>query len=239
MKHNIFLRAGCCLLLTLLALSHTALAQNKYKDGDYIKLYALKGSLDLTKTKYKNDADYYERKSLAKMDMEAIILLMPPNPITLNTVDGEYFAPSEPKGYFNIRTGLRFNGRGEKEENEGDEYTMSIYYLTLPVYLQYNLPVKETGLFFAGLGPYYGYALFGKYVDKINGETTRESIKFGKDESGLRRGDFGLGLVAGYVYRRLLLQLSYDFGLSNINFEKDFKAYNRAFGFSVGYVLKP
>jgi hypothetical protein len=228
----------------LLIASYAGQAQNtKYDAAAFIKLRALKTSLDLVKTKYKNDADYYERKMLAKMDMEAIILLAPANPFSIggnkNEVEGEYVAAEPAKGWWTIRTGLRFNGRGEKEENEGDSYAMSIYYLTLPIYLQYMLPVNDEGLFFAGIGPYFGYALWGKYKDKIAGETTTEKIRFGKDNDGVRRGDFGLGLVAGYEFKRIMLQLSYDYGLSNINFDKDFKVSNRAVGISVGYVINP
>lgn len=238
MQRKLFIGCGLLLIISL-----TTQAQNtKYSTSDFIRLYGLKASFDLAKVKYKPNSDYYKRQRLAKLDMEAMLLLMPDNPFHIggkdNDVEGGYVAPGNNKGYFNIRTGLRFNGRGEKQENEGDEYKMSLYYLTLPVYLQYNKLVNDNGLFFAGLGPYYGFALFGKFVDKIDGETFKENIKFGRDESGLRRGDFGLGFIAGYVYKRMLVQLSYDMGLTNINFESDFKAFNRAFGISVGYVLQ-
>jgi len=132
------------------------------------------------------------------------------------------------------------HGRGDVQKaDNGDTYKTSVYYLALPHYLLYNRrAASNDDRFFAGLGPYYGYALFGKFIDKINGETIKEKIKFGKDESGIRHGDFGIGIVAGYIFKQILLQLSYDMGLSNIGFDNDAKAFNRAFGFSIGYVLK-
>ncbi|MEJ0102043.1 MAG: outer membrane beta-barrel protein [Bacteroidota bacterium] len=213
----------------------------KYQPGDYAKLIALKASFDVAKTKYKND--YYKRKALEKADFEAILLITPdifPNPFDVNKnenrVEQDDAATEKPRSFLSFRTGLRLSGRGDKQVDDDATYKTYIYYLALPVYALYNYQ-SPGGVFFGGLGPYYGYGLFGKYIDKVNGETTKEKIKFGKDESGLRHGDFGLGLVAGYVYKRILFQFSYDFGLSNIYFDKEDKAFNRAFGISVGYIL--
>lgn len=208
---------------------------------DYL---ALKGSIDIAKTKYGDDN--YKRDPLARFDIEAIIALaeeMLPNPWDKKSGQNSIMYlddPAKPQNFLQVRTGLRLHGRGDVQKADGgDTYKTSIYYLALPLYLLYNRrATNDNDRFFAGLGPYYGYALFGKFIDKVNGETTKEKIKFGKDESGIRRGDFGLGFVAGYIYGKILLQLSYDLGLSNIGYDKDFKAFNRAYGFSIGYVLK-
>jgi hypothetical protein len=207
---------------------------------DYI---ALKASIDVAKTKYGDG--YYTIDPFACFDIEAIIALaeeLLPNPYDTNGQNSFLNAEdaAKSKNFFQLRTGLRLHGRGDVQKaDNGDTYKTYIYYLALPVYLLYNhRATNGNDKFFAGLGPYYGYGLFGKFIDKVNGETTKEKIKFGKNESGFKHGDLGLGFVAGYVYGKILFQLSYDLGLSNIGFDKDAKAFNRAFGFSVGYVLK-
>jgi hypothetical protein len=163
-----------------------------------------------------------------------------PNPFDVNKSENpveEETAPTEKsRSFFSFRTGLRFSARGDKQVADDATYQTYVYYLALPVYALYNYQFSG-GVFFGGLGPYYGYGLFGKYIDKVSGVTTKEKIKFGENESGLRHGDFGIGLVAGYVYKRILFQLTYDFGLSNIYFDSTDKAFNRAFGISVGYIL--
>jgi hypothetical protein len=138
---------------------------------------------------------------------------------------------------FQIRADFGITGRGNNEKLDGDSYKLKIYYLVLHPYLLYNHP-GGNGNFFAGVGPYYGYALFGKFIDKVNGETTKTKIKFGKDQSGIKHSDFGAGIVAGYIFNRVMIQLSYHLGLSNIGFDKENKLLNRALGFSIGYVLK-
>jgi hypothetical protein len=220
-----------------LLLFQQTFSQKNLTAGDLIQLYGLKASMDGTLNKYIKDP--YERKRLAKLDMEAIILITPdifPSPFHVGNLDvyPDSLVLPVNNDFFNIRTGLRLDARGDKEINDPYTFTSYVYYLTLPAYLMYN-HYLHTGLLFGGFGPYYGYGLFGKYISDMGGQTTRQNIKFGENNSGLRHGDFGLGLVAGYGISHIFLQLSYDFGLSNIFYASVDDAHTRAIGISVGY----
>lgn len=218
------------------------------KDSDYnpnkVKL-AFSVSADVSKTKDKNaKLGGYTIKNLLALNAKlhaqipGVLDFLGNNNSLDNPVEPDAWAAEKPKNYFQLRGDLGIQGRGFIEKHDNDSYKTYIYYLTLQPYLLYNHQTESGGNLFAGIGPYVGYGLFGKFVDKVNGQTTKEKIKFGEDQSGLKRGDFGLGLVAGYIINRIFLQLSYDFGLSNIGFDKDNKVSNRALGISVGYMLK-
>ncbi len=218
------------------------------KDNDYsskkVKL-AFSVSADASKTKDKSaKLSGYTVKSLLALNaklhaqMEGVIKFLDKGTLNNPIFEPGGWAAEKAQNYLQLRGDLGVQGRGNVEKLDNDSYKLYIYYLTIQPYLLYNHRTESGGNVFAGLGPYFGYGLFGKFVEKVNGQTTKEKIKFGEDQSGLKRGDFGLGLVAGYIINNIFLQLSYDFGLSNIGFDKDNKLMNRTLGISVGYMLK-
>jgi hypothetical protein len=138
------------LLAFCLSSSHPTLFQNNLTSGDLIQLNGLKASMDGTLTKYKKDS--YERKRLAKLDMEAIILITPdifPSPFHI----GDLYVYSDTlvlpgkNDSFNIRTGLRMVARGDEEINDPFTITTYDYYLTITAYLMYNL-LPAVGYYF-------------------------------------------------------------------------------------------
>ena len=124
-----------------------------------------------------------------------------------------------------IQPGLLLSTQGGiyKYSGAGREYkeTISLSYLQIPVNAQYKIDVGSMSLLFQA-GPYFGFAVSGKSKEKIkqDGKTekTTESIKFGtgKEDDGIKRGDFGLGFGTGLQFDNIQVGLGYNFGLANI-----------------------
>ena len=97
-----------------------------------------------------------------------------------------------------------------------------LYYLQVPVNVQYRLNVaEETNLLFQA-GPYVGFGLFGRQTFIQNANTQelnddRKKIDYGNDTPRL---DYGVGAGFGIEFHRFQFMLAYDFGLNKKNFEK-------------------
>lgn len=139
--------------------------------------------------------------------------------------------------HFALQYGIKLAGRGGKEfDGVGTSITHKKY-LILPTYLLYNHELQNSGLVFGGLGPYFGYGLWGKTIYK-DPTTGNQSYPAFDKNNGYRRFDAGLGLLAGYqIPESFRLSIGYDIGLVNNEHSKFTKIYNRALRFSVGYPL--
>lgn len=117
---------------------------------------------------------------------------------------------------------------------KGDFY-YGVYYLELPIYATYFYKVPK-GQLFAGLGPYVGLGLDGKW-----GISNMQKIKFGNTSTDqFRRGDIGLGFMAGYeLSKEIQLMLTASLGLRKIHSNPNVvPMQNRVIGLSVAYLLK-
>ena len=147
-----------------------------------------------------------------------------------------------------VQPGLTLSGKGSKysEDEDGDTYkeTTNVMYLEIPV----NVVYKFGGIYL-GAGPYAAFALSGKraYESKEDGESETqnesEKLKFGNDNEkhDLKRGDFGVNLLAGYqLSNGFNIGLNYGLGLSNIfpsEKDYDYKAKNRVFSLTIGFAF--
>lgn len=104
-----------------------------------------------------------------------------------------------------LGVGLQLQGKGAKVE--GEDGSVNPMYLQVPVYLTY----RNSG-FFAGVGPYVGFGLFGK--TKFGGESVDLSFGSGADDD-FSALDFGAGLELGYEFSSLRATASYNLGLAN------------------------
>lgn len=137
-----------------------------------------------------------------------------------------------------IGVGLQLAGKGSKAEDSGFEVKFNPMYLQVPV----NVYYRNSG-FYAGVGPYIGFGLFGNYTLSFMGDEETESIEFGNDvDDDFAPLDFGLGFEVGYhVIAPLRISLSYDLGLMNIlpqdiqDIDDEFSLRNNVLGINVAY----
>lgn len=145
---------------------------------------------------------------------------------------------------FSVQPGLTLSGKGSKSEFSETGFSSkeqtNVMYLEVPVNAVYKI-----GGIYLGAGPYAAFALSGKQKEEDNedGDVEKEErdLKFGDnpEEDDLRRGDFGINLLAGYqLTNGFNVGVNYGLGLSNIlpEFEgSDYKAKNRVFSVTVGF----
>jgi len=142
-----------------------------------------------------------------------------------------------PANFWSLSEELEFIAKGNKiDAGGGDSENDHLYYLELPVLLNYNMKVNGGNNLSFGLGPYVATGLFAHYTASFQGETQSGSLKFGS--AGVPRMDYGVQFKAGYqVCPKVTLSLNYDLGLRNIGDDAD-KSYNNSFGLCVGYRIK-
>lgn len=126
-----------------------------------------------------------------------------------------------------------------------------VTYLQLPVYALYKTADEYSDRFFAGLGPYLGVAVGGRfeqeYTNTLNGveipKRYDKAIAIGydrKDEIG--RYDFGLQATVGYeTLFGLYFRAFYGYGLLNVapNPDSENAFHNSVGGITVGFFFKP
>lgn len=158
-----------------------------------------------------------------------------------------------------IRTGINFLQQGLKLKGEisgdfGEEITSvnfegksTLNYLQVPVNFLYNFPAGDNQ-FYVGAGGYASYGLSGKNkitttVKMNNGEKEVESddsdpFEKDGDETGLKRGDFGVNALAGIKFvNGLFVNVGYQLGLSNISGGEEGEYKNRGLQLTLGYFL--
>ena len=118
----------------------------------------------------------------------------------------------------------------------------NVGYLELPVNLAYTVPMGGNNLLI-GAGPYAAYGLGGKTKVETNfaGQQVKQDtdVKFGSAEDEIKRFDYGLNIMAGYLLSNgLLVKLNYSLGLAELSNTSDRKYKNSYFGLTVGYFIK-
>jgi len=102
-----------------------------------------------------------------------------------------------------------------------------MYYLQVPVNVQYRYNIaEETNLLFQA-GPYAGFGLFGRQTRIRNGKTQdldskHKKISFGNGTAYDVQNvmDYGIGAGVGIEFIRFQFMLGYDFGLAKMPFQK-------------------
>jgi Outer membrane protein beta-barrel domain len=150
------------------------------------------------------------------------------------------YAPEKTKmsGSFYLSEGLDFINKASKESSGNFSTKVSLYYLQIPVLINYSHPVNESNSIHFGIGPYAAIGLFGHY--KSSGMT--RSVKFGSSSNSddLKRLDYGLAFNAGFRFSKNWdATLNYDLGLRNVSTtppDPDTKI--RGFSLNIGYWFK-
>jgi len=152
---------------------------------------------------------------------------------------------------FGIMTGIEFTTKGAKietRENVGDysafiDGKINASYLQLPVHATYKMGLAPATSLKFHAGPYFAYGIGGKSKITdfgVNGlnlsrdemmdalglkESDLKSDTFGSD--GFDKFDFGLGIGVGLQVWKFGVDLGWDFGLTNISGDSDYKVRNR------------
>lgn len=124
-----------------------------------------------------------------------------------------------------------FQQKGSKLEEGGDDTTLKLSYLEVPVMIRYHFPGEGSAKPFVMAGPSVGILMSAKYEFDGGGEFDA------KDETN--SVDFGVGVGGGVTIPRgdktLFCEARYVLGLSNFNEEEgESSAKNRGFQLFVG-----
>ena len=128
-----------------------------------------------------------------------------------------------------IQPGARFAMQGFSDKYTSDTYNIrrfSLFYLQIPVNVQYRLEIaEETNLLFQA-GPYGEIGLFGRQMWHRKGKSQelddRQKKKtFGKGNDFQNAFNYGIGAGVGIEFYRFQLMVGYDFGLSQSTLKMD------------------
>ena len=122
-----------------------------------------------------------------------------------------------------IQPGAKFTMMGFIDEHKPNQSVykrrFSLYYLQVPINVQYRMNIAEdTNLLFQS-GPYIGFGLFGRQslttsaANAPNLGDPQKKITFG-NKKDIGAVDFGIGAGFGIEYYRFQLMVGYDFGLN-------------------------
>ncbi|WP_246859281.1 outer membrane beta-barrel protein [Spirosoma sp. KCTC 42546] len=116
--------------------------------------------------------------------------------------------------------------------------SIKLLYVELPVLALFRFDVSSSLRFYGGLGPYLGVGLGGRISSSYVPLGERE-IVFGSGGVGsnsFRRFDYGVSGAAGIEWHRLIMGVTYGYGLADLGSALA-KSYHRPVGLSVGFWL--
>ncbi len=133
---------------------------------------------------------------------------------------------------FSLVSELYFMRKGGKLKADNpltnSESTLHLNTLELPVLARFHF-----GKFYVNAGPSIAYTLSGDW--KINDKSTK--LSFNNSTEGYKRFDAGIQAGGGFEFpfkqRRIALDIRYNYGLTNISYNKEM--YNRAVMISVHF----
>jgi Outer membrane protein beta-barrel domain len=191
MKKRLFFAAAFALLTTI---GHTQ--NNGIKFG-------IHAGTSIANMKYEEDEFSYSPKSVFG-------------------IQAGFVADLQLSKHLSLQPGLNFVQKGMKiksdESGSNDTYTERINAIEIPFNILYNSK-GNAGNLFVGAGPSVSFAVAGKYIEKIDGETDKDNMKFGNDEmeDDYRALDFGLNGMIGYEFKGgLFVAANYNLGLRNL-----------------------
>lgn len=139
---------------------------------------------------------------------------------------------------FYVQTGLYFQNKGWKIEEEYYEDTAKPMYLEIPVLASYRYNFSDVAQLQINFGPYFAYGIGGKIkYESDEYDEEDEYDFFGSDDDGYERFDMGLQVGAGILLgQHYYLGFAYEFGLINIaDWDEDSSWKNRNWMISLGY----
>ena len=120
-----------------------------------------------------------------------------------------------------LESGLYYTERGAKKDK------VSISYNNL------EIPSDDIALL-PFLGPYFSYAISGKYKSTAKGAEFEYGAFEEKDWAALKRANMGIKLGCGAEYSNLYLELGYQFGITNVCKASNSSARSNAFFINFG-----
>ncbi|NLZ73844.1 MAG: PorT family protein [Bacteroidales bacterium] len=118
-----------------------------------------------------------------------------------------------------IQSGLFFTSKGAKytTDIENTELNANANFLQLPVHFAYKIDVMPGTRIVLHAGPYIAYGIGGKTkAGSIEVDTFKDDA-FLDVLNGLKPFDAGLGLGVGAEFGRILVDLGWDMGLTNLS----------------------
>ncbi len=152
-----------------------------------------------------------------------------------------------------LETGLLFSTKGLKVDLSdlvNDSFTEVSYtsqidlnYLDIPIAIRKTIDLPVVDIYFKA-GGYLSAGLSGDAITRVNDLVSNEVIEIPEDvpwgeDGGYKRLDGGATVGLGVEIKSILIEASYDFGLTNISnvTANDTEVKNRVVKLSVGYVF--
>lgn len=145
---------------------------------------------------------------------------------------------------FSLMPSAEFALKGAKWGEDDDEYgsfkeTLDLYYFQIPVLAAYRFNLTDKLNLVAKAGPYFAFGFAGKdkYSESFgdsDGEKGGNDDVFGS-EIGAKRFEMGLDFGVDLEFKRFVVGAEYEFGLTPLVKEEDWKLRNSAFYVTVGY----
>ncbi|MCD7973543.1 MAG: PorT family protein [Candidatus Azobacteroides sp.] len=129
-----------------------------------------------------------------------------------------------------ILTELDLINKGAKyKPKNGEHVKFKPIYVQFPIHIGHKMNLDEVTRLVFSVGPYFAYGIGGKI--KAN-----EKTDFFGDET-FKRFDMGFGAKIGMEVNNIAVNVGYDFGLLNINQDKNMKVRNQNIYLTLGYKL--
>lgn len=149
-----------------------------------------------------------------------------------------------------LRPSLHLTQKGYQsvEGNPGGPFywsrNLSTTYLELPLEALRKFPINQTSSFYIGSGPIVSYGLRGKLKAAVvaTDNTQQLHTQISTDDKIFKtnidhRFDFGWDFAVGFQNCRMMVNASYNHGISNVVKGGNQSLKNRSFAFTVGYLL--
>ena len=149
---------------------------------------------------------------------------------------------------FSLESGILFSSKGYKLEANYALYQNSepfrvyqnavLNYIEIPLLFKGSAKVRELSIF-STIGPYVGIGLSGEMTANSYSIGIAEKQVYSHEmgaDGNWKRLDYGLQAGVGMEIRRIVIKISYSYGLANISQNKDLVVLkNRNLGLTLGY----
>lgn len=144
---------------------------------------------------------------------------------------------------FSLMPSFEFAVKGCKREYSWDDASLSekvnLTYIQLPIMAAYRFNATDRLNIAAKLGPYFAYALSGKYKGTYieDNQNYNDDYDIFEDGEGGKRFDAGLIIGVDFEFNRFVAGLEYERGFTNLfdSTEDEVEIKNSAIYLTVGY----